>query len=140
MKEFDEIVKSATNEQRRNLARITGSSFGDTPDTLCNHIRYLKAGSIGQLFYNESWKQVVTDVADHIHIDWTSALNGRWWNDLETQEIEAAVVTKLFQNMLEKLSPEQRQELVMEMRRDRDDPHLESWLLSGGVMTAAKMS
>ncbi|WAL59103.1 hypothetical protein [Thermocoleostomius sinensis] len=140
MKEFDEIVRSATKEQRENLAKLTESAFGDAPDTLCNHIRCLRAGSIGQLFWNDSWKQVVTDVADHIKIDWTSTLNDRRWRDLETQEIEAAVVTKLFQNMLEQLSPEQRQKLVMEMQRDSDDPRLESLLLGGGVMTVARMS
>lgn len=140
MHEFYEIVKTATKEQRKNLAKLTGSAFGDAPDTLCNHIRYLKAGSIGQLFWNNSWKQVVTDVADHIGIDWTSTLSGRRWRDLETQEIEAAVVTKLFQNMLEQLSPEQKQKLVMEMQRDKDDPRLESLLLSGGGMAVAKMS
>jgi uncharacterized protein YaaW (UPF0174 family) len=140
MKEFDEIVKSATKEQRENLAKLTESAFGDAPDTLCNHIRCLRAGSIGQLFWNDSWKQVVTDVADHIKIDWTSTLNDRRWRDLETQEIEAAVVTKLFQNMLEQLSPEQRQKLVMEMQRDSDDPRLENLLLGGGVMTVARMS
>lgn len=140
MKEFYGIVKSTTKEQRENLAKLTESAFGDDPDTLCNHIRYLRAGSIGQLFWNDSWKQVVTDVADHIRIDWTSTLNGRRWRDLETQEIEAAVVTKLFQNMLEQLSSEQRQKLVMEMQRDNDDPRLESLLLGGSVMTVAKMS
>lgn len=140
MEEFYRIVKSATREQRKNLAELTESAFGDAPDILCNHIRYLRAGSIGQLFWNDSWKQVVTDVADHINIDWTSTLNGRRWRDLETQEIETAVVAKLFQNMLEQLSLEQRQKLVMEMQRDSDDPHFESLLLSGGVMTVAKMS
>lgn len=140
MKEFYKIVKSAPKEQRKNLAKLTESGFGDAPDTLCNHIRYLRAGSIGQLFWNESWKQVVTDVADHVGIDWISTLNGRRWCDLETQAIETAVVSKLFQDMLEQLSPEQRQKLVMEMKRDSHDPHLESLLLSGGVMAAAKMS
>jgi uncharacterized protein YaaW (UPF0174 family) len=82
----------------------------------------------------------VTDVADHIGIDWKSTFSDRQWHDLETQEIETAVVTKLFQNMLEQLSPEQRHKLVMEMQRGQDDPHLESLLLSGGVMTVAKMS
>lgn len=140
MQEFYKIVQSATKEQQKNLASLTGSAFGDAPDTLCNHIRYLRAGSIGQLFWNDSWKQIVTDVADHIGIAWASTLNGRQWCDLETQEIEAAVVTKLFQNMLEHLSPEQRQKLVMEMQRDNDDPCLENLLLSGSVMTVAKMS
>ncbi len=140
MEEFKKIVQSATKEQRESLAKLTDSAFGDTPDILYNHIRYLKAGSIGQLFWNDSWKQVVTDVADHIGIDWTSTLSDRQWCDLKTQEIEAAVVAKLFQKMLEQLSQEEKQTLVMEMQRDSDDPRFESLLLSGGVMTAAKMS
>jgi hypothetical protein len=69
LREFRKIVKAATPEQRHNLGELTGSSFGSGSDTLCNHIRYLRAGSIGQLFWDESWKQVVTDVADHVGID-----------------------------------------------------------------------
>lgn len=140
MQEFYKIVHSATKEQRRNLAELTESGFGDAPDTLCNHIKYLRAGSFGQFFWNESWKQVVTDVADHIGIDWSATLSGRRWRDLPTQDIETAVVAKLFQNMLDQLSPEQRQKLVMEMQRDSDDPRLENLLLGGGVMAAARMS
>ncbi len=140
MQEFHRIVGLATEEQRQNMAQLTNSAFGNSPETLCNHIRYLRAGSIGQLFWNNSWKQVVTDVADHIGIDWLSTLKGRSWHNLETQEIETAVVAKLFQNMLEQLSPEQRQQIVMEMRRETDDPHLEGLLLGGGAMAVARMS
>jgi uncharacterized protein YaaW (UPF0174 family) len=140
MKEFKNIVESTTRQQRKNLAELTGSALGDTPDTLCNHIRYLKAGSLGQLFWKDSWKQVVTDVADHVGIDWTSTLSGRQWHELGAHEIETAVVSQLFQTMVEQLSAEQRYQLVMEMQRSSDDPHLESLLLSGGVMTVAKMS
>ena len=140
MQEFHKIVSLATQEQRQNMAELTNSAFGNSPETLCNHIRYLRAGSIGQLFWNNSWKQVVTDVADHIGIDWLSTLKGRSWYNLETQEIETAVVAKLFQNMVEPLSPEQRQQIVMEMRREADDPHLEGLLLGGGAMAVARMS
>jgi uncharacterized protein YaaW (UPF0174 family) len=140
MKEFYEIIKLATKEQQEALAKLTDSVFGDTPDTLCNHIRYLRAGSIGQLFWDTSWKQVVTDVADHISIDWTITLKGRQWGDLETQAIEEAIVTKLFQSMMEQLSPEQQQQLMMEMQRDSDDPHFESFLVGGSVMALAKVS
>jgi uncharacterized protein YaaW (UPF0174 family) len=140
MQEFYEIVGSVTDEQRQNLAELTNSGFGNSPETLCNHIRYLRDGSIGQLFCNASWKQIVTDVADHVGINWTSILSGRRWRELETQEIEAAVVAKLFQNMLEQLSLEQQQRLVMEMQRANDDPRLESLLLGGSLMTIAKTS
>jgi uncharacterized protein YaaW (UPF0174 family) len=140
MKEFYKIVKSATKEQRKNLAKLTESGFGDAPNTLCDHVKYLRAGSLGQLFWSDSWKQVVTDVADHVGIDWVSTLAGRRWRDLETQDIENAVVTKLFQTLLNQLSPEQQQKLIMEMKRDTDDPRLEGLLLSGSMMTIGKMS
>ncbi len=140
MQEFYEIVSSATEEQRQNLAEMTNSGFGSSPEILCNHIRYLRGGSIGQLFCNTSWKQIVTDVADRIGISWSDILNGRTWNDLSTQEIEDAVVVKQFQNMLEQLTPEQRHQILMDLRRESDDPRFEGFLLGSGAMLAAKMS
>jgi uncharacterized protein YaaW (UPF0174 family) len=140
MQEFYEIVSSATEEQRQNLAEMTNSGFGSSPEILCNHIRYLRGGSIGQLFCTTSWKQIVTDVADQIGINWSEILNDRSWHDLSTQEIEDAVVVRQFQNMLEQLTPEQRQQILMDLRRESDDPHFEGFLLGGGAMLAAKMS
>ncbi|NEQ34382.1 MAG: hypothetical protein F6K04_25925, partial [Leptolyngbya sp. SIO4C5] len=127
MHEFYELVKAATPEQRANLSKLTGSGFGDSAGTLCNHIKYLRAGAVGQLFWGKSWKQVVTDVADQIGIDWQITLNGRRWQQLPTQDIENAVVAKLFQDMLDKLTPEQREKIILEMKRNRDDPKLPHW-------------
>lgn len=138
--EFRKIVKAATPEQRHNLGELTGSSFGSDPDTLCNHIRYLRAGSIGQLFWDESWKQVVTDVADHVGVDWLALLDGRRWKQLETYEIENAVVAKVFQDMFNQLPPDQQEKLLLEVQRSSDDPSLEGLLLTGGAMAAAKAS
>lgn len=140
MQEFRKIVSTATDEQRKNLAKLTDSKFGNSPDILCDHIRYLRSGSIGQFFHNASWKQVVTDVADQVGINWSELLNGRTWNDLSTQEIENAVVLKQFQTLLERLSPEQRQRILVDLQRESDDPNLEAFLLGGGAMLAAKMS
>jgi hypothetical protein len=140
MQEFYEIVSSATEKQRQNLAEMIDSGFGSSPENLCNHIRYLRGGSIGQIFHLASWKQIVTDVADQIGINWPETLNGRTWDELSTQEIEDAVVIRQFQNMLEPLTPEQRQQILMDLRRESDDPYLESFLLGGGAMLAAKMS
>jgi uncharacterized protein YaaW (UPF0174 family) len=140
LREFRNIVKAATPEQRHNLGELTGSSFGSDPDTLCNHIRYLRAGSIGQLFWDKSWKQIVTDVADHVGIAWLALLGGRHWEQLETYEIENAVVAKVFQDMFNQLSPDQREKVVLEMQRNGDDPSLEGLLLTGGAMAAAKAS
>ncbi|MGD1858235.1 MAG: hypothetical protein ACFB2W_28700 [Leptolyngbyaceae cyanobacterium] len=138
--EFRKILKGATREQRHNLGKITGSGFGSDAQTLCNHIRYLRAGSIGQLFWDESWKQVVTDVADHIGIDWLATLKGRRWKQLKTHEIETAVVAEVFQNMWDRLSLEQREQVVLEIQRNSDDPRVEELLLTAGTMAAAKAS
>ncbi len=140
MREFYDIVQAATDEQRYELGTLIGSGFGSQPDTLCDHIKYLRTGTIGQLFWQSSWKQVVTDVADYVGIDWLALLAERQWYELPTQEIEAAAVAKLFHTMFEQLSPEQQQKVIMEMQRESDDPRLEALLLGGGAIAAAEMS
>jgi uncharacterized protein YaaW (UPF0174 family) len=42
--------------------------------------------------------------------------------------------------MLGQLKPGQRQQILMDLRRESDDPHFEGFLLGGGAMLAAKMS
>jgi len=46
---------------------------------------------IGQLFDGRDYKQLVTDVADRIGIDWTRLLDGRQWEHLSAADIESAV-------------------------------------------------
>ncbi|MGR3274735.1 hypothetical protein ACSYAD_06435 [Acaryochloris marina NIES-2412] len=140
MQEFYEIVSSATEEQRQNLAELIDAGFGNSPALLCDHIKYLRGGSIGQIFCNTSWKQVVTDVADHIGINWPEVLDSRSWYELSTQEIENAVVMKQFQSIFEQLSQEQQQQILMDLQRESDDPHIEGFVLGGSTMLAAKMS
>ncbi|WP_255523683.1 hypothetical protein [Nodosilinea sp. LEGE 06152] len=41
MREFYNIVQTATNEQRHELGKLIGSGFGSQPGTLCDHIKYL---------------------------------------------------------------------------------------------------
>jgi hypothetical protein len=138
--EFRAIISSATHEQRQNLAELTGSAFGSNPDTLCNHIRYLRSGTFGQIFDDKSWKQLVTDVADHIGIDWLGTLNGRTWEDLPTSDIETAVVAKGFQDIFDNLSPEQKEQVVLEIERNGDAPNLAGMLMTGGAMALARAS
>ncbi|MEL6384572.1 MAG: hypothetical protein AAFQ89_19360 [Cyanobacteria bacterium J06626_18] len=140
MDELYSILQAATHEERENLAALTGSAFGSAPETLCNHPKFLRAGSIGQIFWNASWKQLVTDVADHVGIDWLATLDDHSWSDLPTADIEAAIVLQVFQDIFDTLSPQQRQELLMSMERDIDDPDLATLIGSGGAMTAAKLS
>jgi uncharacterized protein YaaW (UPF0174 family) len=140
MDELFSLLQAATHEERENLAALTGSTFGSAPETLCNHLKFLRTGSIGQMFWNASWKQLVTDIADHVGIDWLATLDDRSWNDLPTVEIEAAIVLRVFQDIFDTLSPQQCQELLMSMERNIDDPDLTALITSGGVMTAAKLS
>lgn len=144
MKELRHVIESTTGKHRQNLAKLTGASFGDSPDSLCNQIKFLRYGAIGQMFADPSWKQIVTDVADHIVIDWEEVRDGRKWKDLPTQEIESAVVEKLFKKMMDKATPEQRQQILMEFDRHTNDPSIAGVLKTGGsiagVMLLARMS
>ena len=62
MQEFYKIVQSATKEQRKNLAELTESAFGDAPDILCNHVRYLRAGSILFTLNQPNWNRLTLAV------------------------------------------------------------------------------
>ncbi|AFY61280.1 hypothetical protein [Synechococcus sp. PCC 6312] len=140
MDEVYRILDDSSEEHRQNLAELIDAGFGSSPGLLCDHIRYLRYGTIGQFFADPDWKQIVTDVADHLQIDWLGLLGGRTWEDLATAEIETAIVCKLFQEMLITLPPEQQQELLRQIDQTHHDLHLEGLLLTGGVMTLAKMS
>lgn len=144
MKELRHVIESTTRKHRKNLAELTNASFGDSPDSLCNQIKFLRYGAIGQMFADPSWKQIVTDVADHIVIDWEKVRDGRKWDNVQDQEIESAVVEKLFKKMIDKASPEQRQQILMEFDRHTDDPSVAGVLKTGGSiaggMLLARMS
>lgn len=79
-------------------------------------------------------------MADHVGVDWLALLDGRRWKQLETYEIENAVVAKVFQDMFNQLPPDQQEKLLLEVQRSSDDPSLEGLLLTGGAMAAAKAS
>jgi hypothetical protein len=84
MREFYDIAQAATDEQRHLLGELIGSGFGNAPETLCDHVNYLWVGALGQLFWQASWNQVVTDVADHVGIAWLALLARRQWHELST--------------------------------------------------------
>lgn len=135
-----QILNDASEEHRQNFAELIDAGFGSSPGLLCDHIRYLRYGTIGQFFADPDWKQIVTDVADHLQIDWLGLLGGRTWQDLAPAEIKTAIVLKLFQEMFTTLPPEQQQELLRQIDPTQTDLHLEGLIVTGGVMTLAKMS
>ncbi|MGB3492876.1 MAG: hypothetical protein WBA57_09120 [Elainellaceae cyanobacterium] len=140
MKELYSLLSFANREQRANLSKLINAGFGDSPQSLCDHLKFLRAGAIGQVCADPSWKQIVTDVADHIRIDWQATLEGRSWRELPTQDIENAVVKALFSDLMAHLSPQQQRQVVLQMKGSTQNTQLDALLSTGGVMAAARMS
>jgi uncharacterized protein YaaW (UPF0174 family) len=138
--ELRTLLGTASPEDRANLARIIKSPFGDTPEHLCDHTQFLRAGIVGQLFDNRDYKRLVTDVADHIQIDWPGLLRGRQWSDLSAAEIEDAIVVKTLQKLFAQLSDEDRRLLAEELGKEVKDPNIVGELLSGGAIVLARLS
>jgi uncharacterized protein YaaW (UPF0174 family) len=138
--ELRTLLDKASPEDRANLAKIIKSCFGDTPEHLCDHIQFLRAGVVGQLFDNRDYKKLVTDIADHIQIDWSGLLRGRQWSDLSAAEIEDAIVVKTLQKLFAQLPDEDRRLLAEELGKEAQDPNIVGELLSGGAIVLARLS
>jgi len=139
MDEFRSILKGANHDQRHALSELIGSTFGSGLGTMSDHIVYLRHGAVGQLFHKKyPWKQLVTDVADQVGIDWhATTADGRTWYVLSTEEIESAVCAKVFSDIFSKLSPEEQSHLLNGLDRDKDDLDLKAVLATGGTMAIA---
>jgi len=134
------LLNRASHEDRTNLERIISADFGNDPEKLCDHIQFLRAGFLGQLFNRRDYKQLVTDVADHLQIDWTALLRGRQWTDLSAAEIEDAVVVTALQKILKELPDDDRRRLADELGKEAHDPNLVGELLSGGAIILGRLS
>ncbi|PYJ87996.1 MAG: hypothetical protein DME71_14165 [Verrucomicrobia bacterium] len=122
--ELRALLDRASAEDRANLQRVVGAGFGDSPELLCDHIQFLRAGVIGQFLDNRDYKQLVTDVADHVQIDWPALLRGRQWSDLFAADIEDAVVVTALQKILRELPDEDRRRLAEELGKEAQDPNI----------------
>ena len=140
LSELRALLDRASADDRANFQRIIGAGFGDSPELLCDHIQFLRAGVFGQFLDNRDYKKLVTDVADHIQIDWPALLRGRQWSNLPAADIEDAVVVTFLQKLLPELPPEDRRRLAEELGKDAQDPNLVSELLSGGAVVLARLS
>jgi TolB-like protein/Tfp pilus assembly protein PilF/uncharacterized protein YaaW (UPF0174 family) len=138
--ELRALLDRASAEDRANLQRVVGAGFGDSPELLCDHIQFLRAGVIGQFLDNRDYKQLVTDVADHVQIDWPALLRGRQWSDLFAADIEDAVVVTALQKILRELPDEDRRRLAEELGKEAQDPNIIGELLSGGAVVLARLS
>jgi uncharacterized protein YaaW (UPF0174 family) len=116
-----DLLETVNSEDRGNLAKITKSGFGDAPDTLCNHMHFLRTGHVSQFFgFKRSYKQIVTDVADQIEIDWESCLKGRSWDELIEEEIENAIIASMFELCFDSMDEDDKKKLADELKLDDD--------------------
>jgi hypothetical protein len=90
--ELHDLLQRATAEQRHVLGKLIEGRYGSAPQALCDHISFLRGGAIGQ-FFNGDYKQLVTDIADRITLDWSHlAPSPERWRSLTSFEIERAIV------------------------------------------------
>ena len=121
MRPLYDFLENTSDKDRYSLAVITKSGFGKAPDTLCNHIHFLRTGHLSQFFgFKRSYKQVATDVADEVRIDWESCLNGRSWHELPEEDIENAIVKEMYGTCLDTLTQSDREKLLKISQLDED--------------------
>jgi len=90
--ELHDLLQRATAQQRHVLGKLIEGRYGSAPQALCDHISFLRGGAIGQ-FFTRDYKQLVTDVADRIKLDWSHlAPSPERWRSLTSFEIERAIV------------------------------------------------
>ena len=135
-----DLLQLASAEDRANLQKIIGPTFGDSPKLLADHFNYLHSGAVGQLFSQRSYKQLVTDLADHIKIDWDGLLRGRHCEDLSVAEIEDAIVVISLGAILSRFSEDELTAFAEELGKEANDPNLIPEIIAGGSMILARLS
>jgi uncharacterized protein YaaW (UPF0174 family) len=138
--ELRELLEQAAPEDRANLQKIIDSGFGDSPEHLCDHMQYLWAGAVGQHLERRPYKQLVTDVADEIKIDWDVLLHGRNWTELSASEIEDSVVATLLPRIVASLPEAERRQLAAELTQQVKDKNVVSELLAGGAIVVGNLA
>ena len=98
--ELHSILQRATDQQRHALGELIGTGYGSAPKALCDHISFLRGGAIGQ-FLGGDYKQLVTDVADRIKLNWSQlAPSPEDWYNLRSFDIERAIVEEVTQDQI----------------------------------------
>jgi hypothetical protein len=134
------FLEGVPEEDRTNLQTVIGANFGNSPKCLCDHFIYLRDGAIGQIFSPRSYKQLVTDVADRVGIDWNSLCQERTWEQLKSYEIENTIVVKVFSEIYEKLSDDKKIELRNELNRLAQDKDFGAEIITASGLILARLS
>jgi len=93
LSELEKLLHRASRDSRNELGQIIEAPFGNAAGLLCDHLTFLRSGAVGQIFDGRDYKQLVTDVADRVGVDWNTCLAGRSWENLKAREIEDAIAS-----------------------------------------------
>jgi hypothetical protein len=91
--ELEGLLQRASRDSRKELGQIIEAPFGNGAGLLCDHLIFLRSGAVGQIFDGRNYKQLVTDVADRVGIDWNTCLAGLSWKNLKARDIEDAIAS-----------------------------------------------
>jgi hypothetical protein len=91
--ELRSLLEATSSEHRNALGELIEADFGNSASLLCDHLCFLRAGMIGQLFDRRDYKQLVTDVADRVGINWNLLVSTTPWTALSAEQIESAIVS-----------------------------------------------
>lgn len=142
LRELHHFLEKVHQEDRKNLQEVIGAGFGDSPSSLCDQFIFLREGAIGQIHSQRSYKQLVTDVADYLVIDWKALLKktNKKWQELESSEIEDAIVVKVFSEIFHKLSEDKQRELLTQVNGVAQRKDFTGELITASSLTLAKLS
>lgn len=142
LQELHHFLEKVAQEDRKNLQEIIGAGFGDSRQSLCDQFIYLREGAVGQAFSQRSYKQLVTDVADHVGIDWKALLTktDKKWKKLKSSEIEDAIVVKVFSEVFHKLPEDKQRELLTQVNAIAQEKDFTGELITASGLTLAKLS
>jgi uncharacterized protein YaaW (UPF0174 family) len=142
LKELHRFLKKVPTNDRKNLQKIIDAAFGASRKSLCDQFIFLREGAIGQIHSQRSYKQLVTDVADYLVIDWKTLLKktSKKWQELESSEIEDAIVIKVFSEVFHKLPEDKQRELLTQVNGIVQEKDFTGELITASSLTLAKLS
>jgi hypothetical protein len=96
------LLGKTSNDNRNKLGQIVEAPFGNSAGLLCDHLIYLRNGAVGQLFDGRDYKQLVTDIADRVGIDWNALIGSSSWSQLSSRQIEGAIASHVDSTITER--------------------------------------
>ena len=94
--ELHELLSETTAVKREKLAAVISSTAGASPAQICDRFLQLRADASDPIDAGKSYKQIVTDVADAIGLDWTAIDGNQKWEELKTGIIEEHIARRLY--------------------------------------------